>query len=184
METSSVVETHSTQFSIKLHHGGAFTKSPNRKYNNGNITCVDTIDSDKFYVNEIDSMLEDLGYDGHREMFYHFLKSCCDLDDELEPIVSDKDVLLLAKLRKRKIKQLRKQAHANEQIYNTYLYVGKEFPNKDEVKAYIKEHSTETRMEIRMEKNDNKRVRVACRGVITSLPALEDLGRYNLEESP
>ncbi|GKC95283.1 mutator type transposase, partial [Tanacetum coccineum] len=52
---------------------------------------------------------------------------------------------------------------------------GKEFPNKDEVKAYIKEHSIETRREIRMEKNDNERVRAVCRGVILSLLALEDL---------
>ncbi|GKE01427.1 mutator type transposase, partial [Tanacetum coccineum] len=52
---------------------------------------------------------------------------------------------------------------------------GKEFPNKKEVKAYIKEHSIETMREIRLEKNDNERVRAICRGVIPSLPTFKDL---------
>ncbi|GKD17633.1 hypothetical protein Tco_1206791 [Tanacetum coccineum] len=85
----------STLFSIKFHYGGVFTKSPNRKYINGNITFVDMIDSDEFSVHEIDSMLEDLGQDGHRVMFYHFLKPGCDLDNGLEPIACDRDVAVL-----------------------------------------------------------------------------------------
>ncbi|GJV46112.1 hypothetical protein Tco_1430648 [Tanacetum coccineum] len=85
----------STLFSIKLHYGGVFTKSPNRKYINGNITFVDMIDSEQFSVHEIDSMLEDLGQDGHRVMFYHFLKPGCDLDNGLEPIACDRDVVVL-----------------------------------------------------------------------------------------
>ncbi|GKB41915.1 mutator type transposase [Tanacetum coccineum] len=93
-----------------------------------------------------------------------YFRSALDSDDEG------------SRLRKRKMKQLRKQAHTSEQIYSTYFYAGKEFPNKDEVKAYIKEHSIKTRSEIRMEKNDNERVRAVCRGVIPSLLALEDLG--------
>nr|GFB65514.1 polyamine oxidase 1 [Tanacetum cinerariifolium] len=76
----------STMFSIKLHYGGVFIVSPNRKYNNANITFVDLIDSDQFSVHEIDSMLEDLGQDGHRVMSYHFLKPGCDLDNGLEPL--------------------------------------------------------------------------------------------------
>ncbi|GKC10434.1 hypothetical protein Tco_1007216 [Tanacetum coccineum] len=85
----------STLFSIKLHNGGVFTISPNRKYNNGNINFVDMIDSEEFSVHEIDSMLEDLGQDGHRLTFYHFLKLGCDLDNGLEPLACDKDVVLL-----------------------------------------------------------------------------------------
>nr|GEV41801.1 transposase, mutator type [Tanacetum cinerariifolium] len=300
-----------------------------KKYNNGNITFVDLIDSGQFYVHEIDSMLEDLGQDGHKVMFYHFLKPGFDLDNGLEPLACDKDVVAwitpVAKklvldvnnkqtsgkdfvgqssekdlegqssgkdlerqssavgndgssqgsntgenvdlvdttnnveiegdeerhgeeerqrgeetevkdesdsedsdylvdkdnnvddvdvdmedfeynideevefvgcrdreheldieegdaeeievldndyfksasdsddeanrLWKINLKQIRRQAHASEQIYKTYFYVGKEFPNKEAVKAYIKEHSIETRREIRLEKNDNERVR-------------------------
>ncbi|GKD48897.1 mutator type transposase, partial [Tanacetum coccineum] len=439
----------STLFSIKLHYGGVFTKSPNRKYINGNITFVDMIDSDEFSVHEIDSMLEDLGQDGHRVMFYHFLKPGCDLDNGLEPIACDRDVVVLgnyvtqglklvevfvehektnpdiytppkakrlvieeldaepiiskagitpvarklvldvnnnqtcgkekgkssgkdlegqssavgndgsyeesqdpnfdpfadldlilptmgdregntsehvdlgdetnnveiecdddrhgeehtggdheihdeeerevdddtdrnmegnsghvvetegeeneqaveteseedteandetdsedsdylvdeennvddvdvdmkdfdfhvdegvefmgcrdseqtvdieegdgeeievldndyfesasdsddegSRLRKRKLKEIRKQAHANEQIYKTYFYVGKDFPNKEDVMAYIKEHSIETRREIRFEKNDGERVRAVCRGVIPCLPCVDEI---------
>ncbi|GJV61301.1 mutator type transposase [Tanacetum coccineum] len=414
----------STLFSIKLHYGGVFTKSPNRKYINGNITFVDMIDSDEFSVHEIDSMLEDLGQDGHRVMFYHFLKPGCDLDNGLEPIACDRDVVVLgnyvtqglklvevfvehektnpdiytppkakrivieeldaepiiskagitpvarkivldvtnnqtcgkekgkssgkdlegqssavgndgsyeesqdpnfdpfadldlilptmgdwegntsehvdlgdetnnvetecndderhrveetqgdddrhgeeqtggdheihdeeeregddesdsqdsdyivdsdnnvddidvdmadfeynidedvefggcrdreeaanveeedaeelevldndyfesasdtddegSRFMKRKLKQIRKQAHATEQVYKTYFYVGKEFTSKEEARSYIKEHSIETRREIRMEKNDNERIRAVCRGVIPSLPSFED----------
>ncbi|GKA49429.1 mutator type transposase, partial [Tanacetum coccineum] len=51
-----------------------------------------------------------------------------------------------------------------------------EFPNKEEVKAYIKEHSIETRREIRLEKKDNERVRAICKGVIPSLPTFKDIG--------
>ncbi|GJY00145.1 mutator type transposase, partial [Tanacetum coccineum] len=263
------------------------------------------LDSDEFSVHEMDSILEDSRHDGHRVMFYHFLKPFCDLDNGLEPLASDKDVVLLAKyvvevakklvldvnesqssgkdkvkvvveheieveheteveheidgedetdyvetevesedkyeddtdsqdsdylvdkdnnvdevdvdmeefkcnidetikfmgcrdraqplvneeeddedvevldndyfesasdsddegirLRKKKLKQLRKQAHATEQIYKTYFYVGREFASKDQVKAYIKEHSNDTKREIRMEKNDNEIVRAVCR---------------------
>ncbi|GJW22072.1 hypothetical protein Tco_0032694 [Tanacetum coccineum] len=74
IRTRCIVKTDSTLFSIKLHHGGVFPKSQKRKYNNGKITFVDMIDSDEFFVHEIVSMLEDLGHDGHRVMFYHFLK--------------------------------------------------------------------------------------------------------------
>nr|GEV43736.1 transposase, MuDR [Tanacetum cinerariifolium] len=42
----------SNLFSIKLHYGGVFTISPNRKYNNDNITFVDLIDSDQFLQSE------------------------------------------------------------------------------------------------------------------------------------
>ena len=79
-----------------------------------------------------------------------------------------------SRLRKKKLKQLRKQAHSGEKFYKTYFYVGRKFANKDDVREYIKEHSIETRRKIRMEKNDNERVRAVCRGVIPSLPTGED----------
>ncbi|GKF94237.1 mutator type transposase, partial [Tanacetum coccineum] len=78
----------------------------------------------------------------------------------------------LDRLRKRKLKQIRKQAHSSPEVYNTYFYVGQDFPNRDAVK----EHSIETRRELRMEKNDKERVRVICKGVIPSLPTNEPNG--------
>nr|GEU43666.1 pleiotropic drug resistance protein 1-like [Tanacetum cinerariifolium] len=96
-QRSFINVSQSILFSIKLHHGGVFTKSVNKKYNNGNTSFVDMLDIDEFFVHEIDFMLEDLGYDGRRAMFYHFLKPFCDLDNGLEPLASDKDVVLFAK---------------------------------------------------------------------------------------
>ncbi|GJV27056.1 hypothetical protein Tco_1383504 [Tanacetum coccineum] len=97
--------THFTLFSIKLHHGGFSQNHQTGNTTMGNINFVDMIVSDEFSVHEIVSMLEDLGYDGHMVMFYHFLKPfwvfikkpCCDLDNGLEALTSDKDVVLLAK---------------------------------------------------------------------------------------
>ncbi|GJR95468.1 hypothetical protein Tco_0267642 [Tanacetum coccineum] len=69
IRTRCIVKTHSTLFSIKLNHVS---------------------------VHGIDYMLEDLGHDGHRVMFYQFLKPCCDLDNGLIPLANDEDVMLLA----------------------------------------------------------------------------------------
>ncbi|GJV67268.1 mutator type transposase [Tanacetum coccineum] len=406
-----------TLFSIRIHHGGSFTSSPGRSYINGQTHIVDELDSDEFSVHEIDSIVEELGNDGHKVMFYHFLKPDSDLDYGLQPLGSDQDVLFMAKyveeghklideveieedvevlnndyfesdsdeeneleleddeprqyragstkvsrkmvvdvnvgqssesakdagqisggakdacqsksqdpkfdpftdldailptntshqaetnvgdkndlvsehsqghgdgtehrddtehsegnehsewnedtdssdddsqdsdyimdeenyvddvdvdmedfhynidesvefmgsknrdetfdeveieedvevlnndyfesdsdeeneldrLRKRKLKQIRKQAHASPQVYNTYFYVGQDFPNRDAVKELVKEHSIETRREIRMEKNDKERVRVICKGVIPSLPTSEPNGSANGPASP
>ena len=67
------------------------------RFSNGNITFVDLIDSDELSIHEINYMLEDLCHDGHRVVFYHFLKLGCDLDNILEPLAIDKDVQLLDK---------------------------------------------------------------------------------------
>ncbi|GKB58398.1 benzoate carboxyl methyltransferase [Tanacetum coccineum] len=86
-----------TLFSIRLHHGGSFTSSPGRSYINGQTHIVDELDSDEFSVHEIDSIVEELGNDGHKVMFYHFLKPDSDLDYGLQPLGSDQDVLFMAK---------------------------------------------------------------------------------------
>ncbi|GJY66564.1 mutator type transposase [Tanacetum coccineum] len=140
-------------------------------------------------MNDIDVDIEDFEYNIDEEVEF---MGCRDKEQPLdneegdaeETEVLDHDYFESAsdsddegsRLRKRKLKQIRKQAHASEQIYKTYFYVGKEFPNKDEVKSYIKEHSIETKREIRMEKNDNEIVRALCRSVIPPLPAFEDNG--------
>nr|GEV90040.1 transposase, mutator type [Tanacetum cinerariifolium] len=245
---------------LRLHHEGSFTSSPDRSYINGQMHIVDELDSDEFSVHEIDSIVEELGNDGHKVMFYHFLKPDSDLDYGLQPLGSDQDVLFMAKyveeesqdlnfdpfidldsilptntthqeksnvgdkddlvsehnkghgddtkhrddtehnegnehnvdmedfyynidetiefmgsknrdetfdeeeieedvevlnndyfesdsdeeneldsLRKRKLKQIRKQAHASPQVYNTYFYVGQDFLNRDAVKELVKD---------------------------------------------
>lgn len=86
-----------TAFSIRLHYGGSFTVSPGRRYIDGYSKIVGELDCDEFSVHEIDAIVEDLGNDGHKIMFYHFLKPDGDLDSGLQPLGSDQDVLFLSK---------------------------------------------------------------------------------------
>ncbi|CAI9264543.1 unnamed protein product [Lactuca saligna] len=53
---------HPTIFSIRLYHGGEFTKFPGRKYIKGKQTYIDLLDMDTFSVHDIDEMMEQLGY--------------------------------------------------------------------------------------------------------------------------
>ncbi|CAI9269875.1 unnamed protein product [Lactuca saligna] len=53
---------HPTIFSIRLYHGGEFTKFPGRKYIKGKQTYVDLLDMDTFSVHDTDEMMEQLGY--------------------------------------------------------------------------------------------------------------------------
>ncbi|GJX37908.1 hypothetical protein Tco_0251211 [Tanacetum coccineum] len=43
-----------------------------------------------------------------------------------------------SRLRKRKLKEIRKQAHANEQIYKTYFYVGKRLSQTGDAMTYLR----------------------------------------------
>ena len=106
-----------------------------------------------------------------------------DIDEEQEEIeVMDNEYFESAsdeeneldRLRKRKLKQIRKQAHASNQVYKTYFYVGQKFPTRELVKERVKDHSIETRRDLIMEKNDNERVRVVCRGIMPTFPTYED----------
>ena len=52
-----LVEHVPTMFSIKLHHGGNFTKLPNTKYVKGEVGYIDLVDIDEFLVHELDAMM-------------------------------------------------------------------------------------------------------------------------------
>nr|GEZ02237.1 hypothetical protein [Tanacetum cinerariifolium] len=61
-----------------------------------NGTTIITIQGNLVEVKAIvNSKLEDLGQDGHKVMFYHFLKLGYDLDNGVEPLACDNDVVLL-----------------------------------------------------------------------------------------
>ncbi|GKC12167.1 hypothetical protein Tco_1008949 [Tanacetum coccineum] len=142
-------------------------------YKDNNVDEID-VDMEEFECN-IDETIEFMGC---RDRVQPQINEEDD-DEDVEVLVndyfesaSDSDDKGI-RLRKKKSKQLRKQAHATEQIYKTYFYVGREFVSKDQVKVYIKEHSNDTKKEIRMEKNDNERVRAVCRGVIPSLQLMK-----------
>nr|GEW50320.1 transposase, mutator type [Tanacetum cinerariifolium] len=63
--------------------------------------------------------------------------------------------------------KLRKKS-ASSGINNNF-YVGKEFLNKDLAKARIKANSIESSRNMEFMKNDKKRIRVTCKGVVPTL---------------
>ncbi|CAI9274077.1 unnamed protein product [Lactuca saligna] len=73
---------HPTIFSVRLHHGGQFTKFPGRKYIKGKQNYVDLLDIDTFSIHDIDEMMEELGHIDSDEtlLYYHFLRPFGDLD--------------------------------------------------------------------------------------------------------
>ncbi|CAI9292371.1 unnamed protein product [Lactuca saligna] len=84
---------HPTIFSIRLYHGGEFTKFPGRKYIKGKQTYIDLLDMDTFSVHDIDEMMEQLGYvDEGIPLYYHFKRPFSDLDFGLFALGSDQDV--------------------------------------------------------------------------------------------
>ncbi|KAL4577821.1 hypothetical protein LXL04_013935 [Taraxacum kok-saghyz] len=88
---------HPSIFSIRLHHGGEFTKYPGRKYIKGKENFVDLLDIDKFSIHDLDDIVEYFDYveDG-KLMFYHFLMPLSSLDYGLYALASDQDVCHLA----------------------------------------------------------------------------------------
>ncbi|CAI9300107.1 unnamed protein product [Lactuca saligna] len=57
-----VYDGHPTLFTIKLHHGGEFTKFPNVNYIEGTVTYVDMVDIEEFSIHEMDAIMKGLGY--------------------------------------------------------------------------------------------------------------------------
>ncbi|KAK1428310.1 hypothetical protein QVD17_17142 [Tagetes erecta] len=88
-------------FSIKLHHGGTFTKFPDVKYQKGKLTYVDLIDIDKFSVHVMEDVMYDLGYgqemDNEIPICYHYLVPNEGLDFRLRALGNDADVIRFSK---------------------------------------------------------------------------------------
>ncbi|KAJ9548086.1 hypothetical protein OSB04_020629 [Centaurea solstitialis] len=98
-DLSSIVllEHYPELFTLKIHHGGLFTKRPGRQYIQGKISYVDLVDGDELSVHEINAMVKELGYTGKYPMYYHFLTPDCNLDVGLRALGNDQDVLNLMK---------------------------------------------------------------------------------------
>ena len=90
-------EHYPNLFTLKIHHGGLFTKQPGRQYIQGKMNFVDLVDGDELSVHEIDAMVKELGYSGNYPMYYHFLTSGSNLDIGLRALGNDQEVLDLIK---------------------------------------------------------------------------------------
>ena len=85
-----------TVFCLKINHGGAFTSPPKVRYKGGKVNWIDTIDSERFSVVEVATMMEELGYEnGSSGMDFFYKLPNTDLDNGLRKLETDKDVLEL-----------------------------------------------------------------------------------------
>ncbi|GJX06077.1 FAR1-related sequence 10 [Tanacetum coccineum] len=69
--------------------------------------------------------------------------------------------------RSRGLRKLRKK-HMSSGIRNN-LFVGKEFPNRNLAKDRIRAYAVETRRNLDFKRNDKRRIRVICNGVVPTL---------------
>lgn len=65
-------------FTIKLYHNGEFTRFPDVKYIDGNISYVDMVDIDEFSVHQLNIVIKGLGYVVPLMIYYHLRISNCD----------------------------------------------------------------------------------------------------------
>nr|GEU99329.1 hypothetical protein [Tanacetum cinerariifolium] len=82
----------STVFCLKINYGGAFTPPPKIRYKGGKVNWVDAIDSDVFFVVEVNTMMKEIGYE-KPSFDYYYKEPKNDLDNGLKKLSSDQDVL-------------------------------------------------------------------------------------------
>nr|KAJ0221265.1 hypothetical protein LSAT_V11C200084130 [Lactuca sativa] len=83
---------HPTLFTIKLYHGGEFTKYPDVRYIDGTVNYVDMVDIDEFSVHELDAIMKGFRYGVPPVIYYHFLVPGGDFHFGLRPLGNDQDV--------------------------------------------------------------------------------------------
>ncbi|CAI9261810.1 unnamed protein product [Lactuca saligna] len=91
-----VYDGYPTLFTIKLHHGGEFTKFPDVNYIDGTVTYVDMVDIEEFSVHEMDAIMKGLGYSVPPVIYYHFRLPKGDMHFGPRALGNDDDVRNLA----------------------------------------------------------------------------------------
>nr|GEX21005.1 hypothetical protein [Tanacetum cinerariifolium] len=82
---------------LELHHGGWFTPTPSRFYIGGQISSVNVVDIDEFYLHDLKDMVVKLGSGVKDLMYCHFLIPNLGLDYGLHSLNVDADVLEMSK---------------------------------------------------------------------------------------
>nr|KAJ0196564.1 hypothetical protein LSAT_V11C700369360 [Lactuca sativa] len=91
-ETVQSKDGHPTLFTIKLYHGGEFTKFPDVQYIDGSVNYVDMVDIDTFSVHELDGIMKGFSYGVPPMIYYHFLVPGGDFHFGLKPLGNDDDL--------------------------------------------------------------------------------------------
>ncbi|XP_071698623.1 uncharacterized protein [Rutidosis leptorrhynchoides] len=94
-----------------------------------------------------------------------------DFDSDYEGVDADK------KIRKKKINEAKMVLKDNEEVGNTYFYVGQEFGSREEVKELVRMHAVETRRQLVFIKNEKLRLQVGCQGECDEEKVLEKAKR-------
>ncbi|CAI9303756.1 unnamed protein product [Lactuca saligna] len=87
---------HENIFTLKIHHGGFFTKFPGRKYVEERLAFFDFVDTDLFSVHDLNDMIREIGYSADDTMYYHYRIPNLDLDFGLKALGNDQDVISMA----------------------------------------------------------------------------------------
>ncbi|PWA43786.1 transposase, MuDR [Artemisia annua] len=91
-------------FCLKINHGGAFTSHPKVRYIGGKVNWIDTIDSERFSVVEVATMMQELGYEnGSSGMDFFYKLPNSDLDNGLRKLETDNALELMTHVSKYKV---------------------------------------------------------------------------------
>nr|GEU38352.1 GAF domain-containing protein [Tanacetum cinerariifolium] len=81
---------------FEIHHNGCFTPTPSRSYIGGQVSLVNVVDIDEFYLYDLKDMVVKLGYGVTDLMYFYFLRPRLGLDYGLHPLNVDADVIEMA----------------------------------------------------------------------------------------
>ncbi|KAL8235266.1 hypothetical protein R6Q59_021366 [Mikania micrantha] len=118
-DMEEIYALYPTLFSVKLQHGGNFTKFPEKKYVDGKAAIVNLFDSERMSVHELDCVMFELGYSLGTERYYHYRLRDGDLDFGLLALGSDYDIIGFCK-HMAKHKLMHVYTELNETTVHTY----------------------------------------------------------------
>ncbi|XP_071709159.1 uncharacterized protein [Rutidosis leptorrhynchoides] len=81
---------------------------------------------------------------------------------------------------KKKIRKSREHMEDGAVIEKTIFYLGQKFESSDEVKDVVKFHAIEIRRKLVFVKNDHKRIRVKCEGLVANLKVGEICSQHSI----
>ncbi|GJX22349.1 hypothetical protein Tco_0226794 [Tanacetum coccineum] len=154
----SVYDTYTDYFSIKLHYVRRFTDSPNKKYVDG------SSDEDGEGDSENDSE------DGHSDA--NDIIDEEHLVDEVEVNMSAFNFQIYEEGEDGQVDHIQPLLTLTEDDLEVLDYdslESKEFANRDLAKERIRAYSVETRRNIDFKRNEKRRIREICKGVVPSM---------------
>ncbi|GKB99906.1 hypothetical protein Tco_0986043 [Tanacetum coccineum] len=167
-----VQDTYTNLFSIKMHYAGRFTDYPNKQYVKGETCFVDMIDIGDFNIELVNTVLNCIDEEhllDEVEVNMSSFKFQIDGEDDTKFIdliqhnvnVTEDDLEVL-------------DFDSLESDQDDENARSKEFPNRDLAKERIRAYAVETRRNLDFKRNDKRRIRVICNGVVPTLNSMNE----------